>query len=182
MTTHSTSVSELNDIESFEDRYSYDATYLKEMLRSAPEAYQVFSGFLPMAQFRLDAEPDIYFTARITAFLEVDCGPCLQLAIRKAQEAGLSEELIRKILQADEPMSPLLETVRRFAHALLAGAPECDQLREDLLNQLGESTVVEVAFGVASAQVFPVIKRAMGHYRSCSATPLQIESDCDAET
>lgn len=163
-----------SEIEEFETRYFYDGTYLKEMLATAPEAYRVFAGFLPMAQFRLHTEPDVYFTARITAFRETDCGPCLQLAIRKAREAGVTKESIQDVLAVERPMDPLREMVRRFARAILAGGLDCDQLRVNLVEKLGEAAIVELALAVSSAQIFPVVKRAMGHYRSCAMTPLEI--------
>lgn len=174
MNTKSTSATELREIEAFEARYRYDATYMKEMLGAAPEAYRVFAGFLPMAQFRLHTEPDIYFTARITAFREIDCGPCLQLAIRKAREEGVAKTSIQEILAVDRPLDPIRETVRQFACAILSGGPDGDHLRATLLEKLGEAAIVELALAVSSAQVFPVVKRGLGHDQSCAATPLEI--------
>jgi hypothetical protein len=174
MKTDSYPTAEIKDIAAFEARYRYDATYLTEMLSSSPEAYRVFSGFLPMAQFRLAAAPEVYFTAKVTAFREVDCGPCLQLAIRMAREAGVSKTLIHNLLQPESTLSPVLASVRSFSRAVLAGAPECNELRAKLLKELGAAAMIEIGLAIASAQGFPVLKRAMGHYRSCSATPLEV--------
>lgn len=173
MNTQSTDFSAMREIEAFETRYGYDATYMKEMLEAAPEAYRVFGGFLPMAQFRSEANPEVYFTAGLTAFREVDCGPCLQLAVRKAREAGVDAALIREILGGESLPDPL-ETVRQFARSILRGTLDCEDLRAQLVKRLGAAAVVELALAVASAQVFPVVKRAMGHYRSCSTTPLEV--------
>jgi hypothetical protein len=167
MKTDSYPTAEIKDIAAFEARYRYDAT-------SSPEAYRVFSGFLPMAQFRLAAAPEVYFTAKVTAFREVDCGPCLQLAIRMAREAGVSKTLIHNLLQPESTLSPVLASVRSFSRAVLAGAPECNELRAKLLKELGAAAMIEIGLAIASAQGFPVLKRAMGHYRSCSATPLEV--------
>ncbi len=164
----------LSEIQGFESAYQYDTTYMKEMLAASPAAYEVFERFLPMASFRQHANPEVYFTAKLTAFRMVDCGPCLQLAVRMAREGGLDSERIRNVLDASKALSPELEMVRTFVRAILTGEADPNPLRSEIEKAYGLETVVEIALVAASAQVFPVVKRAMGHYQSCATVAIEV--------
>ncbi len=165
----------LEEIARFEAENQYDATYMKELLRDAPDAYEVFAGFLPMAGHRASCPADLYHVASIAAYRQVDCGPCLQLAIRRARADGVAPELIKATLSAaTDGLSPDQARVRAFARGLLVGDPEIDALRQQLVASHGPVAVAEIALRVAAAHVFPVVKRALGHYRSCSLAPLEI--------
>jgi len=169
-----TSDPSLAQIEAFEARYRYDGAYMKDMLRDAPEAYRAFEAFLPMASFRKEAPRDAYFVAKIAAFRRVDCGPCLQLAVRRAQEAGVPAPIVAAAALDQGELSETLARARRFAEAILDGHPDCDRLRQELAAELGAAAVVELALAAASAQIFPVMKRATGHYKSCSLVKLEV--------
>lgn len=164
----------LSEIQHFESTYQYDTTYMKAMLAASPAAYEVFEHFLPMASFRQSANPEVYFTAKLTAFRMVDCGPCLQLAVRMAREGGLDAERIRKVLDASTPLQPELERIRTFVRAILVGETDPHALRSEIEKAYGVETVVEIALVVAAAQVFPVVKRAMGHYQSCATVAIEV--------
>jgi hypothetical protein len=178
MTTETTQTTDpkqaaLSQIEAFEDAYGYDATYMKAMLEHAPEALDVFNGFIPMASHRVHAPLEVYFTAKLTAYRIADCGPCLQLAVRFAQEAGVGNRLVKSILQQDAQLPELLARTRDFTRACLAGSPDCETLRTELSWEIGPAAMHELALAIAAAQVFPVVKRATGYYRSCSLVTLE---------
>lgn len=144
------------------------------MLEHAPEALEVFNNFVPMAGHRVHAPLKIYFAAKLTAFRYVDCGPCLQLAIRFAQEAGISDSLIRNLVLDEGQLSELLERTQAFTRACLSNHPDCEALRTELSWELGPAAMIELALVIAAAQVFPVVKRATGHYQACSLVPPEI--------
>src|SRR5690606_14136072 len=158
----------------FEAHYGYDATYMKEMLRDNPEALSAFNAFLPMASFRKHAPVDVYYTAKVTAFQLADCGPCLQLSIRKAREDGVSRELLQHLLKEPERLSPLLAKVRAFTRAILCDEENHNGLRKELVEEIGNAAVIEIALGASSSHIFPVMKRALGHHQSCSLISLEI--------
>src|SRR5690606_10595931 len=164
----------LASIEAFLARYGYDASYMKEILAASPEALSVFNGFLPMASFRRVTPLNVYFTAKLAAFKQVDCGPCLELSVKMAKESGLDPQLIRDILNPAVELPPLLQMVRAFSNAVLQGSADVDELRLQLLTELGEAVMAELALAIAAPQIFPAVKRALGHYQSCALTPLEI--------
>lgn len=164
----------LAEIEEFEARYGYDASYMKEMRECAPEALAVFNGFTPMAGHRKHAPLKVYFTAKITAYRHADCGSCYQLAIRFAQEAGVSDELLETLVFDRGELSESLESVRLFTRAVLENSPERDQLQLDIEWEYGKAALIELALVIAAAQVFPVVKRAMGRFKSCSLVSISV--------
>ncbi|MBD5781107.1 hypothetical protein IEN85_16530 [Pelagicoccus sp. NFK12] len=179
MTTETTQTTDpkqaaLSQIEAFEAAYGYDATYMKAMLEHAPEALEVFNGFVPMAGHREHAPLEVYFAAKLTAYRIADCGPCLQLAVRMAQEAGVSDALIRALVFDKGELSELLARTRDFTRACLANQPDCESLRTELSWELGPAAMSELALAIAAAQVFPVVKRATGYYQSCSLVTLEV--------
>lgn len=158
----------LEQIEAFERSYGYDTSYMKAMLEHAPGALEVFNGFAPMAGHRSHAPRDVYFAAKVTAYQYADCGPCLQLAIRFAREDGVPKPLIDALLHDPDALPPELARVRRFALATLDNDAELESLRAELEASYGKATLIELGLAIAAAQVFPVVKRAMGYFKSCS--------------
>lgn len=180
MTTQSTEqpadqkTAALQHIEAFESRYDYDCTYMKSMLEHAPEALEVFNGFTPMAAHRKHAPLELYFAAKLTAYRYVDCGPCLQLAVRFAQEAGISNELIEALVFDKGDLTERLAKTQAFTRACLSNSPDCESLRSELSWELGTPTMIELSLVIAAAQIFPVVKRATGHYKSCSLVTVEV--------
>ncbi|EDY82956.1 hypothetical protein VDG1235_2579 [Verrucomicrobiia bacterium DG1235] len=164
----------LRQIEAFEVAYRYDCSYMKTMLEHAPEALEIFNGFTPMAGHRLHAPLEVYFAAKLTAYRHADCGPCLQLAIRFAQEAGVENALIETLVFDRGELPELLARTQAFTRACLANTPDYETLRTELSWELGKATMIELALVIAAAQVFPVVKRATGHYKSCSLVTLNV--------
>ncbi|MDQ8203419.1 hypothetical protein [Pelagicoccus sp. SDUM812003] len=165
---------QLADIEAFEQGTGYDATYLKEMLTHAPEALEVFNGFLPMAGHRKHAPLEAYYVAKLSAYRIADCGPCLQLAVTYAKHDGVRKELIESVALQGKPLTGMNLAVQRFTRAVLANEPELADLRKELVFDLGEAAVIEIALAIAAAQVFPLVKRAMGRYQSCQMISLEL--------
>lgn len=157
----------MEQIAAFEARYGYDASYMKEMAEHALAALDIFNGFTPMAGHRNQAPLEVYFTAKITAYAYADCGPCYQLAIDFAKEAGVANELLDALVNGKEALPRELETIRAFTIAVLEAHPECDSLRAEIEARYGRATVIELGLVIAAAQVFPVVKRSMGHFKSC---------------
>ena len=76
-------------IAEFERHYDYDMGYARRMLRASRGAFLRFALFSRCAQVREQVPVAPWFAARIAATLFKDCGPCTQLVLRMAEEAGV---------------------------------------------------------------------------------------------
>ena len=88
-------------IESFERKWGYDASYLKEIAELSPLAAVKFSLATSLGGYRRDVPPDALFAAGITAVRSEDCGPCTQLGITMAEQQGMCPEILRALLTDD---------------------------------------------------------------------------------
>ncbi len=165
---------ELKAIENFEAETNYDASYMKEMLEHAPEALAVFNAFIPMAGHRKHAPLVPYYVAKLTAYHYCDCGPCFQLAISYAKQEGIDPEILSYIAFGKGELSSKNRLVNEFTLAVLRNDLNCEDLRRDLEFDLGKAAVIEIALAIAAPQIFPVMKRAMGHYKSCQRVSLDL--------
>lgn len=161
-------------IEAFEAQWQYDSSYMKHMLAEHPQAFALFQAMIPMAGFRRKAAKELYHVAKLSAFQVVDCGSCLQLAVRTARSDGLSPELIRAVLQEPDQLPEELAQVRRFVWALDEEEPPPAAQREALRERIGEQAMIEISLVVAAAGVFPKIKKVLGYFESAREMPIEI--------
>lgn len=157
-------------IDRFEKRYDYDATYIRDLLEASPRALRAFQGVLTLAGFEEGAPPAALAAARIVATMAEDCGPCLQIAVKLGEEARVPAETLRGILAGDhDRMGPDASLVHRFANASLArDMATTDPLRDAVLERWGPKGLAAIALAMAAARVYPTIKYAMGHGKTCS--------------
>ena len=76
-------------IAAFERAWNYDAGYIHEMIDVDPRAVLAFGKLQAISGYRKVVPPAAYFAAGIVAVMAEDCGPCTQLAIDMAQQAGV---------------------------------------------------------------------------------------------
>lgn len=155
-------------IDAFEKHYDYDMGYARGMLRASRGAFLRFSLFSRFAQVREQVPAAPWFAARIAATLFEDCGPCTQLVLRMAEEAGVDAARLRAIVAGDEAALDA-ETLLglRFARAVLTRAPDCGALHDEALRRWGERGVVSLALIIANTRVYPTLKRALGYAHAC---------------
>jgi alkylhydroperoxidase family enzyme len=155
-------------IAAFERAYDYDTSYIRDVIDTSPRAALAFARVDGMAQYRRDVPKDAYFAAKLVAALSEDCGPCTQLVVTMAERAGVAPEVLRAVLARDErAMTTEAALGFRFAEAVLAHDPAADALREEILRRWGRHALVSLAFAIAASRVFPSVKYALGHGRSC---------------
>jgi len=157
-------------IDRFEKRYDYDATYVRDLLEASPKALRAFQGVRALSGFEEGAPPAALAAARIVATVVEDCGPCVQIAVKLGEEAHVPAEVLRGILAGDQDrMGPDASLVYRFAKASLARDMETtDPLREAVLERWGPKGLSAIALAMAAVRVYPTIKYAMGHGKTCS--------------
>lgn len=155
-------------LEAFQRTWDYDTEYMRWMLDTSPRAFWRYARFLELSRFREDAPSALWHTARLTSVLAGDCGPCVQLLVRMAESAGVDPAQIKAVLESDEnAMQEEVALGWRFARAVLAHAPEADQLRERIAAAWGPRAVLSTALAVATANLFPTLKYGLGHGHTC---------------
>ena len=150
----------------FERQYNYDATYLHELADISPRAFWRFASVQMKLQSKGDAPRDALQAAAIGGALVEDCGPCVQIASDRAIEAGMSSETIGALLSG-EPTNADAQLGFDYARALLNGSENLDDLRVVIETRWGKRGLIALTFTAMAARNFPVLKRALGHAKTC---------------
>lgn len=86
----------------FERRYRYDTHYLRHLFRLSPRAFLRFRHVLDNANFHDGVPAVALYTVKFLSISREDCGPCAQLTLDQAREAGVPTAA----LQALGPTTP----------------------------------------------------------------------------
>jgi len=164
----------LKGIDAFEKRYNYNSDFIRDMLHHSDGGFAVYSGFHPMAVYR-DAMPvEEYYVAKIATMQTEDCGECLQLNVDFARESGVSPELIRSALAGGSGLPSDLKAVYDYAVSVAAHSEIPEESVKELEHRYGMTFMVELALCIASAKVFPTIKRTLGYAKSCRLVTVEV--------
>jgi|GEM_PF-1145571 len=83
----------------FERRYRYDMSYARELFELSPRAFLQFSKLFGLAAFAQDLPPALLYAAKFAATRHEDCGPCSQLMLDMALQAGVPRPALQALLQ-----------------------------------------------------------------------------------
>jgi hypothetical protein len=156
-------------LEAFERQHGYDASYMHEVLDIDASAFLKFGRATGLASYRKDVPADVYCGASLTSSVQADCGPCTQLGVGLALQAGVSPQTIAAIIKGDDAaMPPDVALAARFARAVLARDPAVDEYREQIQRRWGDRAVLALAFGIMATQLYPTLKYAMGYGKACT--------------
>ena len=147
----------------------YDLSYLRDLLEADTGAFLRFAKLQGISLYRRDLPAAASYAAKLVGTLAEDCGPCTQLMVTMAEREQVAPETLRAVLRGDD--AALDDDVRlsvRFARAVLSRDVEADALREQVVARFGRRGLVSLAFALVSARVFPTLKYALGHGRTCS--------------
>jgi hypothetical protein len=167
----------------FERQWQYDASYLRDIIDASPRAAWRFLGAARLGSYRRDAPLEALVAAGITAVRSEDCGPCTQLVTAMAERQGVRPETLRAILRDDVPAMPEDAALAwRFTRAVLAHDPQADDYRAVILERWGPRAVVSLAFAITTARMYPTVKYAMGHGKTCArvvvgGTPIVVDRE-----
>jgi len=165
----------LEMLEGFQAHYNYDTSYMKEMLKVNPKAYETFEGFLPMASFSDKTPKDVLFVAKLTSMKNEDCGECLQLNVYMAIEAGVNKEIIKEILfNNGENLNSELREVYDFTLAVANKDTVEKELYSKINDKYSKDILTEIALAIASTKVFPTVKKVLNNFHSCSVINLKV--------
>ena len=153
-------------VSSFERKYDYDATYLHELADISPRDFWRFAKVQMTLQSKHHAPRDALQAAAVGGALVEDCGPCVQIASDRAVEEGMSGETIKALLSG-QPTNADAQLGFDYARALLNGSENLDSLRETIETRWGRRGLMALTFMAMAARNFPVLKRALGHAKTC---------------
>jgi hypothetical protein len=154
-------------IRRFEKHYGYDGTYMHEMADTSIAAFIRFACMQTAGgNWRGDAPRDPWLAAGIAGALIEDCGPCVQIASDIAQENGLPGEIVKALLSGT-PTDPAAQLGFDYGRALLHGSENLDDLRQQIETKWGKKTLLALTLRTMTGRNFPVLKRGLGHARTC---------------
>jgi len=156
-------------LRAFEREHEYDASYMHELLDTDVGAFLKFGRAVGLAAYRKDVPADVYMAAGLTSSIQADCGPCTQLGVGFALQAGVPAAAIAAVVRGDfSAMSAEVALGARFALAVHARDPSADEYREEIERRWGPRAVVALAYAIMAAQLYPTLKYALGHGKACT--------------
>jgi hypothetical protein len=157
-------------LDAFQRAFSYDVTYMREILATSRRAFWRVARLQALAGYREEVPPAPWYAAKLVATMAEDCGPCTQLVADMALAAGIPGEVVRQVVAGrEEALGAEVLLGYRFARAVLAHDPAADELREEVVRRWGRRGLVSLAFGITGSRMYPTLKYALGHGRACSA-------------
>ncbi len=153
----------------FAKRYNYDADYMSHVVETSTMA-GVRLSLLPLySQFRGPKEAqDVWAGAMLGSTQEGDCGPCVQLIVDMALEAGVPAEQLALCLQGDASAAGDVGLGFRFSQAAIANTPALEEFRAEIDKRFGSAAVTAASFAASSGRIYPVLKRGLGFGQTCS--------------
>ena len=156
-------------IKSFGKRYGYDVDYMLHMLETAPEVMGPYNALSRLSGYRKTVPVEAHMAAKLRGVLFEDCGPCVQLTVDMAREAGMAAGQIEAVLTGDEAaMSADTALGHRFASAVTARTADEEAARDAVRSAYGGAGVIELSLAAQVVRVFPMIKAGLGYGQSCS--------------
>ena len=166
---------------SFGQKYKYDTAYLEEVSTIYPAKAWRYAMLSPYVQHRTAASKEAYFAAKITAAHITDCGPCTDLTIEMAIEAGIAHAQLKAIILGDKSaMTPDILLGHNYAHAMIENSASLTGYIRDITIQFGKRGLWDMASAVALGEFFPKLKRGLGEAKSCIA-PQQLAKEIGNE-
>ncbi|MBC8073184.1 MAG: hypothetical protein IAG13_32985 [Deltaproteobacteria bacterium] len=155
-------------LRAFERDHAYDASYMHEVLDTDLGAFMKFGLATSVGSYRKDCPLAAHVAAGLTSSMHADCGPCTQLGVGLALQAGVAPATVAAIIAGDETAMPHDAALAvRFARAVIAHAPEADAYREEITRLWGPRAVLSLAYAVIAGQLYPTLKYALGHGKAC---------------
>lgn len=156
-------------IDKFERDWKYDASYMRDIIDTSPRAGWLFSRVAALGRFRRGIPLEPWSAAGITAVRHEDCGPCTQLGVSMAERAGVSPAVLRAVLTDNPAAMPAdVALVWKFTRATLSHDAAADEYRAEIVKRWGRLALVSLAFAITAARIYPTVKYALGHGKSCT--------------
>ena len=149
-------------------RYGYDTSYLEMMLEQSPKAFFKFAHLMKAAGHREVVAVDASFAAKLVGAMAEDCGPCTQLCVDMALEAGMAKGQIEAVLRRDAgAMNADTGLGFRFADAVVRRSADDEQYRDAVRARWGDKGVIDLTLALQMGRMFPMVKAGLGYAREC---------------
>ncbi|MBR9835130.1 MAG: hypothetical protein GYB42_08045, partial [Alphaproteobacteria bacterium] len=126
----------------FARHYDYDATYMHDIVDTSVKAALALNHLPKLSQYRGPrAARDVWAGAVLASTLEGDCGPCAQLVVDMAIEAGVDRTALQACATGQAEPGSDLALGHDFARACIAGDLEADTLRAEIARRYGQEAV-----------------------------------------
>jgi len=158
----------------FEALTGQSAAYLRDIYRASKPAFFKYLMFQTgMGQHRTAAPAEALAVASVAVMRQQDCGPRLQISLTLAENQGVSSKLLEAAAARDLAGLPdPLDTVFLFAEAVTRSDWNSAHYEQILRDHYGDAGMVDLAFAIASAAVYPTLKRALGHGNACTSVSI----------
>jgi hypothetical protein len=148
--------------------YAYDVSYLEMMLNESPVAFFKFAPVMKTSGHREVVPIEASYTAKIIGALAEDCGPCTQLVVDMALEAGMARDQIEAVLRRDpRAMNDATTLAFRFADSVVRRSGNDDEFRDAVRAQWGQKGVIDLTLALQLSRMFPMVKAGLGYAREC---------------
>jgi hypothetical protein len=152
----------------FRQRYGYDTSYLDMLLRESPAAFFKFAPLMKASRHREVVPVEASFAAGLVGARAEDCGPCAQLVVDMALEAGIPKDQVEAVVRRDvRAMNDNTVLAFRFADAVVRRSADEDEHRDAVRAQWGEKGVIDLAFALQMGRMYPMMKAALGYAKEC---------------
>lgn len=148
--------------------YDYDVSYMLDVIDTSAGAGARLSAFPLISQYRgPKAAAQVWVGAIFASTLEGDCGPCAQLVVDMAIEAGANPAMLKHCFDGDPNLAGDVGLGFRFAMAAIHGDLVVDELQAKIEGKYGRRAVIAAAFAAGSGRFYPVFKRGLGYGHAC---------------
>ena len=145
------------------------------MINQAPNAYEKFEAFLPMASYYEKTPSEVIFLVKLTIMKNEDCGACLQLNIDMAIEAGVDKEIIKEVVfNRGQNLTTELKELYEFSLKVAKNESIDDELYNKITDRYSDEILIEIALASAATKIFPTVKRVLGNIKSCSVIQIKV--------
>ena len=161
-------------IDEFEMHYDYDCSYMRELLETSLAGFEKFNHFLALSSHQEKLTNNEYWIAKLAAMQVEDCGECLQLNVKMALESGVDKSLLNAILNENINNIDLDKDIYDYSRCVAENGIVTDDLMQRMSEKYSKGALLEFGLCIATAKVFPTIKRALGYTKSCSMLALTV--------
>jgi len=152
----------------YRTQYNYDTSYMEMVLDEAPDAFFKFAKIFGITNYRKVVPIDAMYAAKITGALHEDCGPCTQLVVDMALQAGVANDQIEAVLKGKcAAMNDATTLGYRFAKAVCERSTAEDEAREAVRAGTVFTTHTPVTFALQIGRIFPMVKAGLGYAKEC---------------
>ena len=159
-------------IQNQEETLGAPLDYLRSVAGTSPSAFVKLGAAAPLTQHRRHAPPSVWHLARLAATRVQDCGTCVQIVVNQARADGVAAATLRAALDGGD-LGPDEHVALRYGEAV-AARRDAGGAVEAARERFGEAILVELALAVATAQLFPVLKRGLGQDVACALVDVEV--------